>query len=115
MSRSMERACISQHPSGAVLRIRAIPSAARTEAAGLVADAGGKQRLAVRVKAPPVEGKANLALRRWAAESFGLRKGEVGILRGEKSREKDLLLEGMDARRAGEIVARLLSEGDRRD
>jgi uncharacterized protein YggU (UPF0235/DUF167 family) len=104
----MERACLSQHPSGTVLRLRATPNAARSAATGLVPGSGGGLRLAVRVQAPPVEGQANEAVRHWAAEAFGLRPSKVGILRGERSREKDLLLEGIDPEQAGAILDAML-------
>jgi uncharacterized protein (TIGR00251 family) len=46
----------------------------------------------VRIKAPPVEGKANQALRRFVAESFGVPQGQVELLAGERSRLKRLLI-----------------------
>jgi uncharacterized protein (TIGR00251 family) len=42
----------------------------------------------VRIKAPPVEGKANLHLRRWLAKMFGVSQDRVDIVRGANSRNK---------------------------
>ena len=95
-------ACLSALAEGTVLRLRVVPGAARTEAQGLLGD-----RLKLRLQAPPVEGKANKAALEWAAGAFGQRANSVRLLRGGKSREKDLLLAGVApeaARRALEAL-----------
>ena len=46
----------------------------------------------VRIQAPPVEGKANVALRRFVAEAFGVPQSRVSLLSGEQSRTKRLLI-----------------------
>ena len=48
-------------------------------------------RLKVRIKAPPVEGKANKELVKFLSKLLG---AEVILVRGETSREKDLLVRG---------------------
>jgi len=50
-----------------------------------------------RVSAPPVDGKANKALRRLIAKSAGVAPSKVSIVRGGKSREKVVRVEGLDA------------------
>lgn len=50
--------------------------------------------LVVRLSAPPVEGKANAALVAYFAEVFGLRKNQIGLRTGEKSRHKLVELSG---------------------
>jgi uncharacterized protein (TIGR00251 family) len=50
----------------------------------------------VRVGAPALDGRANLALRRLLAERLGVRLSSVTILRGEHSRDKLLRVEGVD-------------------
>lgn len=86
----MDWACLKAHQDGVVLLVRVSPNAAKTTAEGLRQD-----RLSLRVKAPPVEGKANEAVCAWVGKAFGLRPSRVRLLRGDKSREKDLLLEGL--------------------
>ena len=44
--------------------------------------------LKVYVTAPALDGKANKALIDLLAEHFGVKKGDVRIVKGEKSREK---------------------------
>lgn len=46
----------------------------------------------VRLQAPPVEGKANAALCRFLAESFGVSLSQVELLAGAQSRTKRLLI-----------------------
>lgn len=98
-------ACFREHEEGVVLHVRVSPNAAKTKPEGLRED-----RLALRVKAPPVEGKANKEVLRWAAAAFGLRKSSVCLLRGEHAREKDLLLAGLDREKAEERLKTLIVE-----
>jgi len=52
--------------------------------------------LQARVSAPPVDGKANRALCRLIAERVGVAPSKVSVLRGAKSREKLVLVEGLE-------------------
>lgn len=53
--------------------------------------------LQARVSAPPVDGKANKALCRLIAKQVGLAPSRVSVVRGEKSRDKVVRVEGVDA------------------
>jgi uncharacterized protein (TIGR00251 family) len=44
--------------------------------------------LVVAVQAPPIEGKANEAVRAALAKAFGIRRQDVVIVAGERSRDK---------------------------
>ncbi|HEV2789733.1 MAG TPA: DUF167 domain-containing protein [Solirubrobacterales bacterium] len=52
--------------------------------------------LQAKVSAPPVDGKANRALCRLVAKQAGVAPSRVSVLRGDKSRQKLLLVEGID-------------------
>lgn len=52
-------------------------------------------RLVVRVTAPPVDARANEALCRLVAKRAGVARGRVSIIRGERSRDKTLRVEGI--------------------
>ena len=82
----------SPEPS-AILEVRVVPNARATSAEGFMDD--GKT-LKIRLAAPPVEGKANEALERWLAESLGLRRKNISIVGGEKSRAKRVRIVGLD-------------------
>jgi uncharacterized protein (TIGR00251 family) len=87
------RAWLREDHAGLLLTVHVQPGAARTEVAGTHGDA-----LKVRLAAPPVEGRANDALRRHLAEAFGVPLRDVVIERGETSRRK-LVRIGTPARR----------------
>ncbi len=65
--------------------VRVITRAKKNE----VREEGGGS-LRVRLTAPPVEGKANEALRKLLAEHFKVAKSHVVIISGEKSRAKKI-------------------------
>jgi uncharacterized protein len=54
-------------------------------------------RLVVAVNAPPVDGKANEAVVRVLAETFGVPKAAVSIVRGETGRKKTVRIAGITA------------------
>jgi uncharacterized protein len=53
--------------------------------------------LLARVSAPPVEGRANRALCRLIARRAGVAPSKVTILRGQRSREKLIRVQGIDS------------------
>lgn len=73
------------------LRVRLTPRAGRDEVT-LLSDGS----LAVRVTAPPVDGRANAALERAVARALGIAPSRVTLVRGARSREKTLLVDGLD-------------------
>jgi len=48
----------------------------------------------VAIKAPPVDGKGNLALRRFIADAFGVAPSKVRLIGGELSRYKRVRIQG---------------------
>jgi hypothetical protein len=86
-------------PEGAILSVHVQPKASKTEYAGLHGGA-----LKFRVAAPPVEGAANEALCAYLAERFGLPKKAVVIQSGHASRKKRVLLAGVTADRAQDVL-----------
>ena len=73
----------------AVIAVRVTPRSARDEITGWKDGA-----LRVRLRAPPVDGKANDALRRLLAERLGVALSAVTIVSGETSRVKRVRVEG---------------------
>ncbi len=59
------------------------PKASKSEVVGLHGEA-----LKIRIKAPPVEGKANTELIRFLAKEFAVSKRAVSLISGELSRHK---------------------------
>jgi uncharacterized protein len=60
--------------------------------------------LQARVAAPPVDGRANRALCRLVAKQAGVAPSRVSVLRGEKSRQKLIAIEGLDEREAKTLL-----------
>ena len=86
-------AWFTQTREGVALSVQATPRAARSEFAGLY----GEDALRVRLRAPPVDGKANAALLTFLAEAFGLPKRDVVLMQGATGRHKRVLLRGLAA------------------
>lgn len=76
----------------ALLAVRVQPRAKRDEVVGERGDA-----VVIRVAAPPVDGKANVALCRFVAARVGVPRGAVSVVRGESSRDKLLRVEGVES------------------
>ena len=81
------------------LAIKAIPNAPRSEVVGWLGDA-----LKVKVHAPPVEGRANEVLCEFLADTLGLPRRAVTVLRGDTSRQKIVRIAGLTA---ADVRARL--------
>ena len=93
------REWLSDDGEATLVRVRLQPRAARDAIAGERAGA-----LVVRVTAPPVEGRANDALRRLLAKSAGVAPSRVTIVRGASARDKVVRVEGVSA---AQLAARL--------
>lgn len=79
---------IRETKDGVLIKIYVQPKAKKNEIEGIDEWRG---RLKVKIKAPPVEGKANREVVKFFSKLFGR---EVVIIRGETSREKELLIRG---------------------
>jgi len=94
---------------GCLLKVRVQPGASRTEVKALMADGS----VSVRLKAPPVEGRANVELTKLLCRVFTLPECSVKIVRGLTSRHKSVAIRGMSEAEAAELVARALESGER--
>jgi len=87
-------------PDHLLLRVRLTPRASREQVTLL--DDGS---LAVRVSAPPVDGRANAALERAVAGALGIAPSRVTLVRGTRGREKTLRVDGVDAAAVRRLLA----------
>jgi uncharacterized protein (TIGR00251 family) len=83
---------ISERDGAVRINVYVQPRASRTEVIGLHGDA-----IKMRVAAPPVEGEANLEVRRFLAKLLGVPVSSVTIVQGEAGRRKTVEVEGVDA------------------
>jgi len=79
-------------PEGVVLNVRAAPRSSRAGVDGVVGDA-----VKVRIRAAPVDGKANKELIETLSDRFDLPKSAIEILGGDTSKTKRVLLRGLSA------------------
>lgn len=77
--------------TSADLRVHVQPRASKSELVGW-----REGSLALRLTAPPVEGAANKACRDFLAEVLGVRRADVELVSGDKSREKRFRVHGLD-------------------
>jgi uncharacterized protein (TIGR00251 family) len=85
--------------AGVTLAVRAQPGARKTAITGVYGE-GAAAQLKIAVHAPPLEGRANLALIAFLAETFSLPKNAVELVSGELSRSKVFLLRGLKRQEA---------------
>jgi uncharacterized protein (TIGR00251 family) len=83
---------ITDAPDGAILDIKVIPRAGRTQLAGTRDGA-----LLVRLAAPPVEGAANTELLAWLARRLDVPKRQIALISGERNRAKRVKVIGITA------------------
>jgi uncharacterized protein len=92
---------VSDHPLGATFAIRVQPRAARSAICGTVGDA-----LKVSVSAPPLDGRANVAVVEFFSEVLSVPRSTVQVVAGERSRNKIVRIVGC----SGAEVQRRLRE-----
>jgi uncharacterized protein (TIGR00251 family) len=85
------------------LSVHVQPRASRNEIVGWRDGA-----LAVRLTAPPVDGAANKACRDFLASVLQLKRSDIELASGEKSREKRFRIESLDEEELAERVRVLL-------
>lgn len=83
---------VDEGENGCTFHVRVQPRSRRDEIIGLHGDA-----LKIRLIAPPIEGKANQALRKFLAKQLGIPPASVEILTGHTSRQKRVRVAGISA------------------
>jgi uncharacterized protein (TIGR00251 family) len=94
---------IAEHAQGCVVSVRAQPGARRNAIVGEQAGA-----LKVAVTAPPDKGRANDAILEVLAGALGLKRSQVELVAGQTSRAKKVLLRGIKAVQARELIERAI-------
>lgn len=91
---------------GIEVSVRATPRGGRDAIEGVMRDAANACWLALRVSAPPDDGKANAAVAKLLAQHFDVRPRDVVLASGATARLKRLRIFG-DSDTLGQIAARL--------
>ena len=74
----------------ATIRVHIVPNAKSNTVVGEHGDA-----IKIKLRAPPVEGRANAALRRFLAEQLEIPPRAIALERGERSRDKVIRIDGL--------------------
>lgn len=82
---------IASVPDGVDIAVKAAPRSSKSGIDGLY----GTEALKVRIKAAPVDGKANRELVEVLADALGIAKSSVGIVSGPSSKHKRLRIHGI--------------------
>lgn len=90
---------VSETENGVVFNIRVIPRASRCELAGVQGDA-----LKIRIAAPPVEGAANKECIKFLSDMLGVKKSQIKIISGHKSKNKKFSISGISRKEIEDIV-----------
>jgi uncharacterized protein (TIGR00251 family) len=85
---------------GILLNLRVSPGAKRTSIEGPY----GENALKLKVAAPPVGGKANAEVESFLAQSLGIPGSDVAVIQGTSSRDKVVLVRGLEAAALREIL-----------
>ncbi len=94
---------LADHPEGVILPVRAQPGARKN---AIVGEQAGALRIAV--TAPPEDGRTNKALVELLRESLKVKRSQVELVSGEKSRDKRFLIRGLTVAELQGCVAELI-------
>ncbi len=94
---------IKEKGNGIIFSIHVVPGSAKSEIVGVQDEA-----LKLKIAAPPVEGRANAECIRFLSETLGMRKNQVTITSGHRSRKKIIAIEGLNSKDAMSILSGLL-------
>ena len=83
-------AMLEQTPDGVKLFVKVVPNASKNELSGVIGN-----RLKVRIKSPPENGKANKAVCILIADILGLKKNAVSVISGNTNSKKIVAVLGV--------------------
>jgi uncharacterized protein (TIGR00251 family) len=87
---------VRETAQGATFAVKVHPRARKTAVTGIFGE-GPDAAVKVALSAPPVEGRANVALVEFFAEVFGVSRSSVTVISGAQSRNKVIRISGRAA------------------
>ncbi len=81
---------IKQLPGGVQISLHVLPNAPKSQ---IIGEHNGS--LKIKIKAPPVDGKANEAIVEFFSRLLKVSKSSIEILKGDKSKAKKILIHGL--------------------
>lgn len=95
----MDALSVRETKAGVVFQIKVTPRSSRCEIAGVQDGV-----LKLKITAPPVEGKANEECIRCLSEIIGVKRNQVTIISGHKSRIKTIAVKDVVSRTIEELA-----------
>lgn len=99
---------IHETAEGITFQLQVLPRSSRCALAGSHGDC-----LKIKITAPPLEGRANEECIRFLAATLGVKKAQLSIVRGHKSRKKTVALKGITRKDAEAVLVSCLNNDDR--
>ncbi|PIP08613.1 MAG: YggU family protein [Syntrophobacteraceae bacterium CG23_combo_of_CG06-09_8_20_14_all_50_8] len=90
---------IKETADGVIFTIQVLPRSSKCEVVGVQGD-----YLKIKIIAPPVDGRANEECLRFLADVLGVKKAQVSIVGGLKSRKKTVAIRGLKKEDVGAII-----------
>jgi len=100
---------LRQGKEGILLRLNIQPRASKNEITGI----HGETTLKIRLTSPPVEGTANSACIEFLANILEIKKSQIEITSGQKSRIKHLKITGISLEEVGGKIRKYLTQREK--
>lgn len=84
---------LKEEKNTVILKVKLVPKSSIDEITGVYGDA-----LKIKIKAPPVEGKANKACCNYLAKIIGIPPKNISVIKGHKSKEKLICIENINSK-----------------
>lgn len=91
---------------GIILNLKIIPNSSKNEIAGIL-----NNFIKIKINASPEKGKANDELLSFLSKKFNIKKADIRILKGEKSREKKVLINCFDINKIEKVLLNEIKGG----
>lgn len=88
---------MTKQEKGLILKLKIVPNSSKNEIIKT------EEGLKVKITAQPIEGKANKALIDFLSKTFKISKSSFGIIKGETSKEKTILIKCEDEEKLQKI------------
>ncbi len=98
---------LKEEKNGVLLKIKVQPKASHNQIVGIMEDA-----LKIRLTAPPVDGKANLACLKFLAETLGVSRQQVELVSGQTGRQKLIRIAGLSPAQIQQALGLSYENGD---
>lgn len=86
---------------GLLVKLRIVPNSSKNDI--ILED----EFIKVKITAQPIENKANKALVEFISKTFKIPKTAIDIVKGDTSKDKTLLIKGLEKTKSDEIISRL--------